>query len=72
MKWPHFTLWQSTYWMLSSMSCEASSMAGTDDDIGIDKYAVVVHHAMISWYFFISAGVSKSRFFEAQDFMAVL
>ena len=47
-------------------------MAGTDDDIGIDKYAVVVPHAMISWYFFISAGVSKSRFFEAQDFMAVL
>ena len=38
-----------------------------------NKYAIVIHHAMmISRYFFISAGVSKSRFLEAQDFMAVL
>lgn len=44
----------------------------TNKDIGIDKDSVAVHHAMISWYFFISAGVSKSRFFDAQDFMAAL
>ena len=45
----------------------------SNKDIGINKYAVVIHHAMmISRYFFISAGVRRSRFLEAQDFIAVV